>query len=68
MLRRALPCRYPRTLLARRYANAGLMARSARVVAVQQCRPSLTAAAVYTAKRFYNGGKWQHYTLFHSCH
>lgn len=32
------------------------MARSARVVAVQQLRPSLTAATVYTAKRFYNGG------------
>lgn len=57
MLRRALPSRYPKTLLVRRSANAGLMARSARVVAVQQLRPSLTAATVYTAKRFYNGGK-----------
>ncbi|CDS12442.1 hypothetical protein LRAMOSA04636 [Lichtheimia ramosa] len=56
MLRRALPSRYPKTLLVRRSANAGLMARSARVVAVQQLRPSLTAATVYTAKRFYNGG------------
>lgn len=58
MLRRALPSHYPRTLLTRRSANAGLIARSARVVAVQQLRPRLTAAAaVYTAKRFYNGGK-----------